>query len=175
MTVATWEFLRALLAERYEDLKISLTRQLGSEELASECLHETWLRLNRQDEAGPMPSPRAFVFRVATNIAKDRLRAERRHARGAEMTAALDVPDPAPGPARETQARLDLKVLENAIRELPKRSRDILIASRVEGLTHQAIADRLGISRRTVLYELERAAKHLAARLKDYNRTDRTS
>jgi RNA polymerase sigma-70 factor (ECF subfamily) len=65
----------------------------------------------------------------------------------------------------ELQARLELQIVERAIRGLPDRSRMILIASRLEGLTHQAIAKQLGISRRTVLYELKRAVEYLDAQL----------
>ncbi len=165
MTGMPWAALRELLVNRYEDFRVRLTRQFGSEELASETLHETWLRLHRQGEAGSVHSPAAFLMRIAANIAKDRQRAERRRARRSEIDAALEIADPAPGPAQEAQARLDLKMAERAIMELPVRTRAILIASRLEGVSHQAIADRLGISRRTVLYELNRAVAHLDAQL----------
>jgi RNA polymerase sigma-70 factor (ECF subfamily) len=167
MTETAWAMLRELLADRYEDFKVRLTRQLGSEELARESLHETWLSLHRQGDAGEVKSPVAFLLRVAANIAKDRLRAERRRARRSEINAALEIADLAQDPAREAQARLDLRVVEGAIRSLPPRPRAILIASRVEGTSHQVIADRLGISRRTVLYELRRAVEHLDAQLEN--------
>jgi len=167
MAGMTWAVLCDLLAERYGDFRTRLTRQFGSEELASETLHETWLHLQRQGDAGPIQSGPAFLLRIAANIAKDRRRAERRQALRSEINAALEIADPAPGPAQEAQARLDLDVVERAIRELPERTRIILIASRLEGLTHQAIADQLGISRRTVLYELNRAVAHLDARLEN--------
>jgi RNA polymerase sigma factor (sigma-70 family) len=167
MTETAWATLRELLADRYEDFKIRLTRQLGSEELARESLHETWLSLHRQGDPGQVKSPVAFLLRIAANIAKDRQRAERRRARGSEVDTAPEIADPAPDPAREVQARLDLKVVEDAIRSLPARSRAILIASRLERATHQRIADRFGISRRTVLYELKWAVEQLDARLEN--------
>ncbi|MBR1221656.1 sigma-70 family RNA polymerase sigma factor [Bradyrhizobium sp. U87765 SZCCT0131] len=167
MTGTTWAALRALLVDRYGDFRARLTRQFGSEELASETLHETWLHLHRHDEAGAVQRPAAFLMRIAANIARDRQRAERRRLRRSEVNAALEIADPAPGPAREAEARRDLSLAERAIAELPERTRAILVASRLEGQTHQAIASRLGISRRTVLYELRRAIAHLDARLEE--------
>jgi RNA polymerase sigma factor (sigma-70 family) len=165
MAETSWAALRQLLVEQYEEAKLRLTRRLGSEELASESLHETWLRLNNVGDAGSVERPFAYLLHIAFNIARDRLRAESRRARPSEINAVLGVADPAPGPEAQTAARLELAVLARAISDLPERSRTILLASRVEGLTHQAIASRLGISKRTVQYELERTVRVLEARV----------
>ncbi|MES2032172.1 MAG: sigma-70 family RNA polymerase sigma factor [Pseudomonadota bacterium] len=172
MTETTWAALRDLLTLRYEDFRRRLTRQFGSEDIANETLHETWLHLHRPGDAGSVQSPPAFLMRIAANIAKDRRRAERRKAKRSEIDAALDIADPAPGPAQSVEAKLDLKTAEKAIAELPGRTQAILVASRLRGLTHQAIADQLGISRRTVLYELKRAIAHLEARLENNPASD---
>jgi len=174
MTGTTWTSLRDLLTLRYDDFRKRLTRQFGSEEVASETLHETWLRLDRPGDAGPVRSPPAFLMRIAANIAKDRQRAERRRTKRSVSDEALDVADPAPDPARTVEARLDLKKVEAAIAELPKRTQAILMASRVHGMTHQAIADKLGISKRTVLYELKQAVVLLDARLENNSDLDCT-
>jgi RNA polymerase sigma factor (sigma-70 family) len=174
MTGTSWIVLRELLVHRYEDLKKRLTRQFGSEEIASETLHETWLHLQREGDAGPVHSPRAFVLRTAANLAKDRQRAERRRAKRSDIEDALQVPDIAPSPARVAQGKIDLQVVKKAIAELPTRAQTILIASRLQGLTHQEIAEQLGISRRTVLYELKRAVVHLEQRLEKKSNPDCT-
>jgi RNA polymerase sigma factor (sigma-70 family) len=165
MAGTTWAVLRGLLADRYEDLKSRLTRQLGSEELASESLHEAWLRLHRTDDLNEIRNPRAYLLRIAFNIARDRLRADNRLARPSDVAAVLEVEDQAPGPAQEVEARLEFEALQRAIQDLPERTRAILLASRLDAMTHQAIAERFGISRRTVLYELERAVVLLEARM----------
>lgn len=167
MAETTWALLRDLLTDRYTEFKVRLTRRLGSEELASESLHETWLRLHRPGHVGSIERPSAYLLRIAINIATDRLRSERNRARRSEIEAVLGTGGEPPDPALELQARRELQVVERAIRELPDRPRMILIASRLEGLTHQAIAERLGISRRTVLYELKRVVEHLDAQLEN--------
>lgn len=167
MAETTWALLRDLLTDRYTELKAKLTRRLGSEELASESLHETWLRLHRPGHVGSLERPSAYLLRIAINIATDRLRAESSRARRSEIDALLGTGGESPDPTSELQARLELQIVERAIRGLPDRSRMILIASRLDGLTHEAIAKQLGISRRTVLYELKRAVEYLDAQLEN--------
>jgi RNA polymerase sigma factor (sigma-70 family) len=164
MPETNWLLLRNLLVDRYEDLKAQLTRRFGSD-IARESLNETWLHLHRDDDAGQLRSPLAFLTRVATNIARDRRRAERRRLAHAEIEAALEIADPAPDPAQTLQTRRELDLVRRSIQTLPERTRSILIAARIEGLAHDTIASRLGISRRTVFYELTRAARHLDAQL----------
>lgn len=167
MGKTSWTALRNLLADRYDEFRARLTRRLGSEELASESLNETWLRLHRHDDAGPVQSPSGYVLRMAVNIATDHRRMENRRARRSDVRAALEIPDPAPDPSRDVEARLQLEALQQAIETLPERARDILIAARLQGLPQQDIADRFGITSRMVRIELRRALDHCEARLEE--------
>jgi RNA polymerase sigma-70 factor (ECF subfamily) len=160
--------LRELLVVRYADFKARLTRQFGSEDIAIESLHEAWIRLGREGSAGPIHSAPAYLLRTAANIALDLLRARHRRAPRSDIDALLQVVDPAPDPSQAAAARLEFEVVERAIRSLPPRARTILLASRLEGLTHQQVADRLGISRRLVLYDLKRAIELLDAALANH-------
>ena len=172
MGKTTWTALRDLLVDRYDEFRVRLARRLGSEELASESLNETWLRLHRQDDAAPMHSPSGYVLRTAFNIAIDRRRMESRRARRSDVLAALEIPDPAPDPAREFEARLQLKAVQQAIETLPRRTREILIAARLEGLPQQDIANRFGITPRMVRIELRRALDHCEACLEKSTTND---
>lgn len=166
MTEATWAGLRQLLAEKYDDFRKLLIRRLGSDDLARETLHETWLHLDRSDAVGAMRSPKAYLVRIALNLATDRERGEHRRLRRSEVKVILEnIADEAPGPAREVEARRDLAAFQAAIEALPERQRAILIAARLEGTPHQQIAERLGISKRMVQIELKRALAQCEARV----------
>jgi RNA polymerase sigma factor (sigma-70 family) len=172
MGYTTWAALRGLLADRYDELRARLTRRLGSEELASESLNETWLQLHRQDEAAPIQSPAGYLLRMAFNIATDHRRAETRRARREDVKAALEIPDPVPGPQREVEARFQLQALQESLNALPERTRDILIAARLHGQSQRDIADRFGISTRMVRLELRRGLDECEAFL-EQNATGR--
>lgn len=154
--------LRQLIALRYDEIKTRLARALGSRELADDVLHETYLRLHSQDTVGLIRQPESYVFRVALNIATDKRRDDRRRASKTEVLEAVALLEPAPDLSREIEARSEIEALKRALAALPPRRRAILIAARVDGLSHEVIAKRLKISRTMVQKELSRAVRHCA-------------
>jgi RNA polymerase sigma-70 factor, ECF subfamily len=58
--------------------------------------------------------------------------------------------------------------ITNAIDELPEKCREIFVLSRHENLKYQQIADKLGISVKTVETQMSKALQHMRIRLKDY-------
>lgn len=166
MTESAWVTLRRRLVESYDELRILLTRRLGSEDLAREILHETWLRLDRVDDFSVMRNPDAYLARVALNLATDRQRFETRRALKSDVNAVLDdIVEDVPGQAEKLESRRELAIFEAAIGELSERRRAILIAARLDEEPHQKIAERLGISKRMVQIELKYALHYCKSRL----------
>ncbi len=158
--------LRNLLLAGYEDFAQWLTRRLGSSELAREALQDTFLRLESGTEIGPVRSPKAYLLRMALNIAANRRVSESRRLSVSETDMLLEIADEAPGPARAAEARSEIEVLKRALNELPARRREIFIASWMDEISHQEIARRFGITVRTVQIELKDALEHCLLRLK---------
>ncbi|MFH0129452.1 sigma-70 family RNA polymerase sigma factor [Variovorax sp. VaC1] len=159
---ATPSDFQALLVANYVPLHRRLARHLGCVDAATEGLHDAWLRLADAGHAAPVLSPVAYIYRVACNAAMDRVRAERpwQYAGDAEDTLEHLV-DQAPGPELIAEARSDLKAVERAMRGLPNRHQDILVALRVHELTRQEVAVRHGLSLRRVDTTLRQALLHL--------------
>ena len=59
-------------------------------------------------------------------------------------------------------------IVEKSLKKLPPRCREIFKLSRFEGLKNQEIADKLGLSKRTVELQVSNALKQLRIDLKDY-------
>lgn len=154
--------LREFLTEQYDELKLQLTRRLGSQAWAEEALHDTYLRLNGTEALGRVSNPGAYLFRAAIHNALNRRRAEVRRLSAVDIETLLHIADDAPGAQRIVEGRSDLALLSAAIAALPPRQRSILIAARLEGLSRQQIADQFGISVSTVEKELKRAQEHCA-------------
>jgi RNA polymerase sigma-70 factor (ECF subfamily) len=159
MSDTVWASLRQMIVLRYDEIKSRLARSLGSRELADDVLHETYLRLHRNDAVGVIQQPESYIFRVALNIATDRRRDERRRASQAEVLATIGLQDETSDLSREMEARSAVEALKNAMAAMPPRRRAILIAARLNGLSHDVIAQRFGISRTMVQKELRRAIK----------------
>jgi RNA polymerase sigma-70 factor (ECF subfamily) len=157
--------LRLLLASSYEEFKKRLSRRLGSDDFANEVLHETYLRVARMDNIGVVQDPRAYLFRIALNLAADRRQADSRRLNRSEIEALRHIADGALDPARITEGRREIEALERALNDMPARRRAIFIASRIEEIPHQEIAARFGISTRMIEKELKRALEYCGERL----------
>jgi RNA polymerase sigma factor (sigma-70 family) len=166
MDVNSVAALRARLLAEYADLERRLTRRLGSADLASDVLHETFLRVEGLSEIGPVRNPKAYLLRIALNIANDRRRAESRRLTAGEVDCLLDIPDDRPDAERVIEDRSEVELLKRAIAELPARRRRVLLLARVEGLSNREIAQQFGVTVRTVETDLKQAVEHCAERLK---------
>jgi len=158
--------LRNLLLADYRGLDRRLARRLGCADFASDVLQETYLRLEGMSDIGPVRSPKAYLFRIAVNIANDRRRAESRRLTVDEADGLLDIPDDRPDASRVIEDRSEISLLRRAIAELPERRRRVLLLSRIEGVPHREIAESLGVTVRTVEMDLKQAVEHCAQRLK---------
>jgi RNA polymerase sigma factor (sigma-70 family) len=167
MSDPVWASLRTTIALRYDSFRRRLTRSLGSRDLADDALNETWLRLHRTDAVGAIQQAESYIFRMALNIAADTRRSERRRASKTEIWATIRRMDDGPDLAREMEARFEVETLKRAMAELPPRRRAILIAARLDGLSHATIAERFNISRTMVQKELRRAIKYCVERLEN--------
>jgi RNA polymerase sigma factor (sigma-70 family) len=165
MTNTTVTDLRNLLLADYSGLDRRLTRRLGSADFASDVLQETYLRLEAMTDIGPVRSPKAYLFEIALNIAKDRKRAESRRLTVDEVDRLLEIPDDRPDAARVIEDRSEIDRLRRAIAELPERRRQVLVLSRIEGTPNRDIAKLFGVTVRTIEIELKHAVEHCAERL----------
>ena len=145
-----------------------LGRKVGQHD-AADLAHEAFIRVARADFGQPpLHNERGFLFQIAANLAVDHQRAQRRQSRvltNTEINDLLTVADETPGPERQAQSRGELQGLAAALRELPPRRAEAFRLSRLENLSHAAIATRLGVSLRTVEADVRMALDHCAERL----------
>ena len=159
-------FLKALFLERYNDFRNQLKRRLGSEDLAHDAMQEAFLKVNELPPGMPVQQPAAYLFRMALNAAEDHRRRDSRLLTGVEIGELINVADEASGPARIAQGRSEIEVFRRALRGLPERTQQMLLAARVHELPHAEIARRYGVSERIVSKEIKRALDHCGRALR---------
>ncbi|TBU75442.1 RNA polymerase sigma factor [Phytopseudomonas daroniae] len=156
------EQLLLAYSEHRDALLGYLARKFGSTSLAEDIAQETWLRLASRNFAERIGNPRAYLFRIATNIGTDH---QRHHGMGIEVQADHRVIELVPAygvdPARSVQYHDELRRLLQVVEDLPPRCREIFVLCRVEGLSHGEIAERLGISKSTVVSQMVKALARL--------------
>lgn len=165
--MTTKDGLQALfVAERSSVLRF-FRRKTRSHTLAEDLSQDAFLRLAAV-EHGSIANPAAYLRRVSANLATDVMRANRRRRlTGAEIDDLLDVADSAADPEAQVIARDMVRRVLAALAELPARRRDILLASRLEGVPHRRLAEIHGVSIRTVEIEIRKALDHCARAVSD--------
>jgi len=141
-----------------------LTRLLRCEDAAAEVAQDSYLRLLRLAPQAGLNNPRAYLFQVAANVARDRMAREQRRSLVLQEAAPPEPPS-SPGAEAEVIARDRLRILSAAVDELPPRCRAVFLMSRLDGLSNGEIAGRLGISRNMVEKHIIKAMLHCRGRL----------
>lgn len=144
-------------------LRAYLRAQFSSLTDPEDIVQETYARMLRARERGPIDSPRGLLFATARNAARDLLR-RRATAHTFPITEIEEscVFDEAPSVAEHVSRRQEADLLSAAIAELPPRCREILVLRKFENLSHREIAQRLGISEHTVEAQLTKALHRCA-------------
>lgn len=171
-----WAKLRALLVNSYSEFAEKLTRRLGSEDLAKEALHEAFLRIERGGDLQEVRDPGPYLYRMAVNIAHDQRSANARLRAAADEGEALStLPDPAPDPEAHAAARQEILALQRVLLKMPRRRREIFMAAWIDGVPRRELAERFGVTTRTIQLELKHALEQCAEHSARNARSDFTS
>jgi RNA polymerase sigma-70 factor (ECF subfamily) len=148
-----------LLREHNETLLRFLRARLRSDADASEAAQEAYVRLLQLDRSDQPSFLRAYLFRIAANVATDMLRRKSLQAR----FAAADEQAASSAGAQEEAlgARQQLHLVQTALNELPPRCRQAFLLRRQEDLATAQIGERLGVSDRMVRLYIARAIEHV--------------
>ena len=142
----------------YDELVRFLHRKVWDEERANDLAQETFIRaMNHEPE-----NPRAWLYRVATNLAKDEARMvvrRKRHLTLLRSDAEVAVPRPVT-PEEELEGQERTERLKRALEALSERDRDVLLLWDA-GLDYQEIAAQIGLSVGAIGTTLSRARKRL--------------
>lgn len=146
-------------------LRRYLARLLGNSTEAQDVAHDAYVRVYPKVQDHSAINPEAVLYATARRLAINQLK--RRSIApiipgAAQVESAVSA---APGVVQEVMARQELRQLEQAIAQLPEGCRAVLLLRKLELLSHQEIADRLGIAVSTVEKQHARALRLLRTAL----------
>ena len=159
--------------------KDALSRYLAGffsrEQDVEDALQDTYVNVLAAIDNGKteLKEPRAYLFRVARNIALNRIKRQQLIV----METIGNVDQPIVGSEAENRSsaqpdmadvqyrRDQIRQLLAAINDLPPQCKRVFLMQRVQGMSYKAIASSLGISTRTVEKHLEKALHRCAAHL----------
>lgn len=146
MTAKTPHLIQ-ILSESYGELVGYLTRRLGGRSEAEDAFQDTYLKAQGIASAPEIANPRAYLFRIAENVATDRLRGRATRQRYFSNGEIPDTPADIASAEQVVDYRQRLKKLEAIIDDLPTRQRQVFLMHKFDGLSHAQIAGELGISK----------------------------
>lgn len=156
--------IRELFGEHHAALERYLERLTGDPEVAADAAQEAFVRLVTRADGIP-PAPGAWLFRVATNHARDHARTRRRRGRlSFDGRAAGAHGDGAEAPDRMLARARAARRLRAALDGLSPKERQALLM-REEGFLHREIAEALDTTTGSVGTLLRRALEKAAAAL----------
>jgi len=124
---------------------------------------EIYAQLLESAEVALPERTRPFVFATARNLLINRVRREQI----VPIDAVADMENfglasDEPGPDRTVIARDTLRKLHLALDHLPPRAREAVVLRRIEGMSRSEIAQRMGITERTVAEHIANGMRILA-------------
>lgn len=142
---------------------------VGDRHRAEDVVQEAYIRFRRADEKrsnkDPVANPTGYLYRVVRNLAIDLSRRCSAEISLPNPTAMDDFASDTPSVEQTLLYRDELRVLAEALAELPERTRVAFNMHRLEGRTLQEVADHLGVSVVRVHQMVKEALLHGTRRL----------
>lgn len=164
------------LFRRYHRPVVSFFLRKGfSLEESRDLAQDTFLRVfNKWDSFRGESSVETWIFQIATNLYKNRLRSLQTRKRDAQETTlddgegGVEVGDEKKDPLQDVLKEEGIRLLRDALEDLPPQMRQAVFL-RVDGdLKYREIADVMHVSIETVKAHLYQARQQLRDRLADY-------
>lgn len=164
------------LAHAYTRLRAPLLRVLQrllpSPHDAEDALHKTFARYANAARQVPEEEQAPYLHRCAVNVARDFWKLPEQKLEhlsleeNIDLLEALAAEQESTDPAALLEQTQRERLLEQAMAELPERQRDVLVWHRIDGLSQSEIAERMGVSRRTVYSQLQAALDYCQQRVR---------
>ena len=138
-----------LYAEHHGWLKSWLRARLGNSSDAADFAHDTFIRVMQRCDQIAIETPRAFLRTVARGLVIDHWRREELQRAWLESIAHLPEAE-APSPEEQELVLELLERIATLLDGLKPRVRTAFLLSQCEGLAYKDIAERLGVSVRSV-------------------------
>lgn len=159
-----------LYQSEYSAIRRFLSRKLGNDQDAQELTQEVFVKIWKADNIGAIGNVRAFVYRVAANLAVDLLRRQKRE-RNWQQNLTRDEADRVRNITSAAFAEQSLEIVRKqqieaimkVIKQLPVNCQIAFILNKYQGLNYSEVAVRLEVSKSMVEKHISRALAALRA------------
>lgn len=162
--------IAVLMQKHRHELLRFLARRVKCTEAAMDIFQDTFVRYAGYRNQEKIDNPRAFIFKIAANLATDYLRSRSRQLKymADEDSMSPEIEDSNPSPEQSALSEQQLEQLIDALSELPPKCRRVFVLLKFKQYSYAQVQQELGISQTMILKYLNRALTHCRARLQEY-------
>lgn len=162
-TVGASSLVDSLFREHWERLCLVVYRLVGDWQEAEDLALEAFYQLHQQPGGGnQLTSPGGWLYRVATNLGLNALRARQRRRGYENQAASLELFErSSENPAQVTERREEHEQVRQVLRQMPLQNAQLLLL-RHTGFSYQELAEALQIAPASIGTLLARAEKQFA-------------
>jgi RNA polymerase sigma-70 factor (family 1) len=155
---------RSIYDQYYESIRSFAYYKTSDIDLADDIVQEVFLKLwtnlkNVKDE-----TVKALLYTISSNTIKNHFKHQKvvYNFQKQDQASDSDTTDEADSLLRQEELN---RKLQDALAEIPEKSRDVFLMNRIEGLTYADIAERLGLSVKAIEKRMSEALSVLRSRI----------
>ena len=152
----------------FPSLVLFAQKYVPDQDTAKEIVHNVFINLWEKRKQVDTGSPlKSYLFTSVHNRCLNYIRDQKKFDKDDTIFQRLDSTDFSDGVDRLEEQELEQRIYD-ALQSLPEKCREIFMLNRFEGLKYAEIAQKLGISVKTVETQMSKALKILREKLIDY-------
>jgi RNA polymerase sigma-70 factor, ECF subfamily len=157
-----------LFKSNFKSLCVVAVRYVKDDDIARDIVQETFFNLWQKKETIDLSkSVKSYLVSAVRNRSLNYIRDNRKFSDTGPESGELFPKSGYVQADRLVEEEIRKKI-SLSISELPEKCREVFVLNRYDNLKYQQIADKLGISLKTVESQMTKALKHLRIRLAEY-------
>ena len=152
----------------FPGLVLFALKYVPDQDTAKEIVHNVFINLwEKRESVDTSTSLKSYLFKSVHNRSLNHIRDRKKFDSDETLLERLDSDAYADASDHLEEQELEQKILD-ALQSLPERCREVFMLNRFDGLKYAEIAEKLGISVKTVEAQMSKALKILREQLVDY-------
>ncbi len=155
-------WFRSIFDQYYESIRSFAYYKTGDVDFADDIVQEVFLKIWTNRKEVKDDTVKSLLYTIASNIIKNHFKHQKVVFNFQKNDQSSELSDETDSNIRQEELN---KKLQDALAEIPEKSREVFLMNRIEGLTYADIADRLGLSVKAIEKRMSEALSIIRSRI----------
>jgi RNA polymerase sigma-70 factor (family 1) len=156
------KWFRSIFDQYYESIRSFAYYKTGDVDLADDIVQEVFLKLWTNRSSVKDDTVKALLYTIASNTIKNHFKHQKVVYSFQQQLPTNETSDEADSELRQEELN---RKLQDALAEIPDKAREVFLMNRIEGLTYNDIAERLGLSVKAIEKRMSEALSIIRSRI----------